>query len=172
MINILEYLKSDSVIIMFIVSYICLIILVGITFIKMNKLNKEYKVFMSRLGKDENISDILKLYLNKVDIINKENKEIKAYCEKINDNMNLCIQKIGLVRYNAFKDVGSDLSFALAILDNNDNGIVLNGIYAMESSNIYAKPIKNGTSSYKLSDEETRAIDIAIQKKNFIDKYK
>ena len=67
-------------------------------------------------------------------------------------------QKIGIVRYNAFKDTGSDLSFSLAILDAHNNGVVLNGIYARDSSNIYAKPIENGQSKYILSNEEKEAI--------------
>ena len=73
-----------------------------------------------------------------------------------------CIQKIGIVRYSAFKDTGSDLSFALAMLDENNNGVVLNGIYSREMSNIYAKPIENGKSAYTISEEEKKAIDKAI----------
>ena len=67
-----------------------------------------------------------------------------------------------MVRYNAFRDTGSDLSFTLALLDENNNGVVLNGIYSREMSNIYAKPIENGKSTYTLSDEEQKAIERAI----------
>ena len=76
-----------------------------------------------------------------------------------------CIQKIGIVRYNAFKDTGSDLSFALALLDSKDNGVVLNGIYSREMSNIYAKPVEKGVSKYVLSDEEKQAIEKAVNSK-------
>ena len=72
------------------------------------------------------------------------------------------MKKIGIVRYNAFKDVGSDLSFTLAILDDYNNGVVLNGIYARDSSNIYAKPIEKGPSKYILSEEEKEAVNKAI----------
>ena len=67
-----------------------------------------------------------------------------------------------LMKYNAFKDVGSDLSFALAILNNQNDGIVLNGIYSRETSNIYAKPVIKGESTYTLSEEEKEAIKKAI----------
>ena len=77
--------------------------------------------------------------------------------------MTKCIQKVGIVRYNAFKDTGSDLSFALALLDENNDGVVLNGIYSREMSNIYAKPVKNGKSSYTISEEEQQAINDAIK---------
>ena len=77
----------------------------------------------------------------------------------------LLIQKVGVVRYNAFENTGSDLSFALALLDNKDNGIVLNGIFSRESSNLYAKPVISGKSSYSISEEEEKAIEKAIQGK-------
>ena len=102
--------------------------------------------------------------------IKKDNSEIKAYYTKLDNDIDTCIQKIGLVRYNAFKDVGSDLSFAIAMLDRNDNGVILNGLYGSESSNIYAKPVKNGISKYQLSEEEKTALEIAEQSKNFIAK--
>ncbi len=71
-------------------------------------------------------------------------------------------EKVGIVRYNAFQDTGSDLSFALALLDEKNNGVVLNGIYSREMSNIYAKPVENGKSKYTISEEENLAIEKAI----------
>ena len=73
--------------------------------------------------------------------------------------MALCIQKIGIVRYSAFRDTGSDLSFTLAMLDENNDGVVLNGIYSREISNIYAKPVKNGKSEYTISEDWPAVID-------------
>lgn len=71
------------------------------------------------------------------------------------------VQKVGMVRFNAFPDTGSDLSFAVALLDGEDNGVVLSSLYGRTESRIYAKPIQNGTSTYKLSDEEIEAIQKA-----------
>jgi len=76
--------------------------------------------------------------------------------------MKNCIQKIGIYRYNAYQDTGSDLSFTLAILDESNNGVVLNGIYSREMSNIYAKAVEKGTSIHTLSEEEKEAIQKAI----------
>ena len=64
------------------------------------------------------------------------------------------------------------MSFAIALLDKNNNGVVFNGLYGSESSNIYAKPIKNGVSNYQLSSEEEYAIEIAEQNKNFMARHK
>ena len=73
-----------------------------------------------------------------------------------------------MVRYSAFKDTGSDLSFAVAMLDENNDGVVFNGIYSREMSNIYAKPVKKGVSEYTLSEEEKEAIRRAIEVNNLI----
>ncbi len=87
---------------------------------------------------------------------------IVNYIKNVDNDLNKCIQKIGIVRYNAFQDTGSDLSFALALLDEKNNGVVLNGIYSREMSNIYAKPVENGKSKYTISEEENLAIEKAI----------
>ena len=92
-------------------------------------------------------------------------EHLEAYCQKIDRESKECLKKIGIIRYNAYKDTGSELSFALAILDEKDNGIVLNGIYGRDTSNIYAKPIEKGESKYALSKEEQEALKIAINKK-------
>ena len=125
---------------------------------------------MRKLGKGNNVDELLRDYVAEVNSIKKDNSEIKNYYTKLDADIASCIQKVGLVRYNAFKDVGSDLSFAIALLDGNDNGVVFNGIYGSESSNIYAKPIKGKQSSYQLSQEEEYAIEIAEQTKNFMAK--
>ena len=127
---------------------------------------------MKKLGNGSNLDEMLKEYLRDVSEIKRDNSEIKAYYTKLDSDIDSCIQKIGLVRYNAFKDVGSDLSFAIALLDRNDNGVIFNGLYGSESSNIYAKPIKGGVSKYQLSDEEKTALEIAEQSKNFLAKHK
>ena len=133
--------------------------------INLKKLRTSYSKFMNKLGNGNNLEEMLQNYIKKVETVEARNEEIISYCKIIDDNIKRCSQKIGIVRYNAFKDVGSDLSFALAILDDYNNGVVLNGIYARDSSNIYAKPIENGTSKYILSEEEKEAVNRAINNK-------
>lgn len=133
-------------------------------------IHRRYLSFMKKLGKGDDLNEMLKSYLKEVEGIKKDNAEIKGYYTKLDSDIASCIQKVGMVRYNAFKDVGSDLSFAIALLDGNDNGVVFNGIYGSEYSNIYAKPIKNKESNYQLSQEEEYAIEIAEQTKSFMTK--
>lgn len=168
--SILEFLKTDSFLM---ISFIINIVLVVITIINifiLIKTNKKYIKFMKQLGNGNNLDEMLKDYLRDVKEIKRDNSEIKAYYTKLDSDIASCIQKVGLVRYNAFRDVGSDLSFAIALLDGNDTGVVLNGLYGSDSSNIYAKPVKNGVSTYQLSEEEKYALEIAEQNKNFIAK--
>lgn len=72
------------------------------------------------------------------------------------------IQHLGVVRFNAFPDAGSDLCFAIAVLDAQQNGVVLSSIYSRTECRTYAKPITAGTSKYPLSDEEKAAMAQAI----------
>ncbi len=130
--------------------------------VKISKLNKKYRDFMQKLGNGKNIEEDLENYMYRVDRVEKQNGEINSIIKGLDKDLEKCIQKIGIVRYNAFKDVGSDLSFTLALLDENNDGVVLNGIYSREMSNIYAKPVENGKSSYTLSEEEQEAIKKAV----------
>lgn len=159
-----DVMQSEYTFIIMCVIILLLVILNIVNNIKLSKLNKKYKEFMVRLGNGTNIEEILRKYISKVDEVDNDNKEIMEFCNNINNNMQKCVQKIGIVRYNAYQDVGSDLSFTLAMLDNKNNGVVLNGIYSRDMSNIYAKPIINGESKYTLSDEEKEALNIAKEK--------
>ncbi len=162
--SMLNFLRTDLFLIIILLGIILLLMLYIANSIKLSKLRKSYKQFMKKLGKGEQIDEILKKYIDTVEKVEENQEELENYYNKLDENMNTCMQKVGLVRYSAFKDTGSDLSFALAILDKYNDGIVLNGIYSREMSNIYAKPIKEGKSTYTLSEEEKEAIEKAIDK--------
>ena len=163
--SILEFLRTDTFLIIILLISVLSIILLILNHLKLTKLKNEYSEFMKKLGNGKNIDENLKVYMDRVQKVEDLNKEIIQYCERLDKTVDTCIQKIGIVRYNAFKDVGSNLSFTLALLDNNNNGVVLNGIYSRDNSNIYAKPIKDGKSEYILSDEEKEVIEKAINEK-------
>ena len=160
--TVLGLLRSDLTIFIMLIAIVLLLVLYIISVANLSKLRKSYSKFMSKLGNGNNIEEIMKEYIKKVDTVQAKNEEIISFCKVLDENLKKCTQKIGIVRYNAFKDTGSDLSFTLAILDDYNNGVVLNGIYARDSSNIYAKPVENGASKYVLSNEEKEAINRAI----------
>ena len=163
--SILEFLRTDTFLIIILLISVLSIILLILNHLKLTKLKNEYSEFMKKLGNGKNIDENLKVYMDRVQKVEDLNKEIIQYCERLDKTVDTCIQKIGIVRYNAFKDTGSDLSFTLALLDEKNNGVVLNGIYSREMSNIYAKPVKDGKSQYTLSEEEQEAIKRAIEMK-------
>ncbi len=68
------------------------------------------------------------------------------------------LQRIGVVRFNPFKDMGGNQSFAIALIDKNNDGLVLSSLYTRERVNVFAKPIENGISSFPLTKEEEEAI--------------
>ena len=165
----LDFLKTDNFIILLNVVVLAIVLFL---ILYVNYIHKNYVNFMKKIGNGNNLDEMLKNYLDDLEEIKQDNKEIKAYYTKLDYDISTSIQKVGLVRYNAFQNVGSDLSFALALLDKDNNGVVLNGIYGSESSNIYAKPIVNGESKYSLSEEEKEAIEISSQEKKFLTKTK
>ena len=160
--TIFEFIKTESFLI--IIAVIIIILLIGFitVIISLNKLNKKYKKFLEKLGNGKNLEEDLENFMYKTSRVEKQNIEIIENIKNLSSDMTKCIQKIGIVRYSAFKDTGSDLSFALALLDENNNGVVLNRIYSREMSNIYEKPVKNGKSTYTTSEEENKAIQKAI----------
>ena len=164
--NLIQSLGMNNVIyILFgiiIILLLAFIILLG----KVIGLNKRYKKFMLKLGDGKDIQEDLENYMYRVERVEKQNADILNQINGLDKDLEGCIQKVGILRYSAFQDTGSDLSFTLALLDEHDDGVVFNGIYSREMSNIYAKPIENGKSKYTLSEEEQEAIRRAIEGNN------
>ncbi len=134
---------------------------------KTNRIKVKYNRFMNGLS-DRNMEELLEKCLDSVNVVTSKNRDIELKVNTIERTLLQCVQKVGIVRFNAFDNVGSDLSFSIAMLDNSDSGIVISGIYARDSSSTYAKPVSSGKSKYTLSAEEIQAIDIA--KKNSIER--
>ena len=161
--NLIETLGMNNIIYilggLIIVLLLAFIILLG----KVISLNKRYKKFMLKLGEGKDLQEDLENYMYRVERVEKQNANILGQINSLDKDLEGCIQKVGILRYSAFQDTGSDLSFTLALLDEHDDGVVFNGIYSREMSNIYAKPIENGKSKYTLSEEEQEVIKMAIE---------
>ncbi len=93
----------------------------------------------------------------RLNAVRQANAELRA-------QLTTCIRRPVLLRFSAFDDVGSDLSFSLALLDQNGDGVVLSSLYGREESRLFAKPVRRGSSSYRLSAEEERVIALAMLK--------
>lgn len=128
---------------------------------KLNRVEKHYSDFIAKFEGDESIEETLKKFIKMVNNVNEENKIMQANSKSIEKQLNSCFQNVGIVKYDAFDDIGSELSFAIALLDNEENGFIINSIYGRSSSNVYAKKIEGGTSKQTLSEEEIIALNRA-----------
>ena len=132
--EIIDFLRTDNFLLM--LSIMVGILTIGfISILYSNiKLKNKYNKFMKKIGNGKNIEEDLENYMYRVERVERQNTEIISYCKNLDDEVAKCIQKVGMVRYSAFKDTGSDLSFAVAMLDENNDGVVFNGIYSREMS--------------------------------------
>lgn len=142
-------------------------ILIIILFKSVGQVERKYRKMMRGVN-NKNIEELVVSYLDKVDNANDNSEKALANVKLLENRMKKCVQKIAMIRYKAFEDVGSDLSFSIAILDENNDGIILTGIYGRNESTTYAKPIDKGISRYDLSEEEITALNEAINKINTI----
>ncbi len=158
----MSFLHSDLFLIIILVLNLILLIWSIISNIRIRNIHNKDKIFMEKLGDGKNIKEDLDGYMRRVSTTEEEIRKLSLYYKELDNKTQKCLQKVGVVRYNAYKDTGSDLSFAVCLLDEHNDGVVFNGIYSRDMSNIYAKPIENGVSKYKVTPEEMEAIEKAI----------
>ncbi|KOA20298.1 hypothetical protein CLHOM_12940 [Clostridium homopropionicum DSM 5847] len=128
-----------------------------------SKLDTKYRK-LTRGINNKNIEEIIVNYLDNIDEVKTIAHDVKNRQDNIEDKLKECFQKISILRYKAFDDVGSDLSFSIALLNENNDGVILTGIYGRHDSTVYAKPIDEGISRYDLSDEEEEVLQNACNK--------
>ncbi|UHA75375.1 DUF4446 family protein [Paenibacillus sp. 481] len=138
---------------------------------KLRKLRRKYDAMMGQTGV-ENLemlladmhNDIASLHEAK-DVhqaaLEQMKQEHTVHVRQINDRLKIMKSHVGIKRYNAFAEHGSDLSFSLALINEEHDGVVITGIHGREHSYVYAKPIDKGQSTYSLSPEEKHALEQA-----------
>lgn len=151
---------SDYIIIGLAVFCLILLILVIVNMTQMNKLKKRYISFMS--GKSaKSLEDTLIARLQQVDRLLSANAENERDIKKLFAKMKFTFQKAGLVKYDAFDQMGGKLSFSLALLNESDDGFVLNAVHSREGCYTYVKEIVDGNSVIALAEEEQEALRMA-----------
>lgn len=141
---------------------LALLIYIGILNRRVSSLNKKYEFFMQdETGKSmeaklrEDVAHLHELQ-DSMELIHKTQKDILAV-------QNHCFRKIGFVKYNAFDNIGNNLSFAFTVLDGKNDGFCLSSVYGRNESRIFAKPIVDGKCLYGMSEEEKESLDNALQ---------
>jgi len=135
---------------------LALIIFININ-LKLSRMNRRYQKMMQGTG-GSNLESMLLTHLEEVRNAVRQVDKLTVDCLRLDKNLRLCVQRVGIVRFSAFEDTGSDLSFAVALLDSNNNGVIVSSIFARNDSRTYAKPVMAGQSSYFLTDEEKQAL--------------
>jgi hypothetical protein len=128
---------------------------------KLVYLTNRYQAFMSD-GTGASLEGLLQEIHADIRGVDQEVVANRQRMQELAAVLDTTIRGVGVVRFNAFQDTGSDLSFAVAYLDAHKNGVVISSIYGREESRTYAKPIISGNSSYQLSEEERESISKAI----------
>lgn len=140
-----------------------LLILVIIQMIQIGNLKKKYKKFMG--GKDvKSLEDKLKTIVEDNKYIIELSTENKKNIKEINKEMEISFNKVGIVKYDAFNQMGGKLSFCLALLNEKDNGFIMNSVHSSEGCYTYIKEIKAGICNIDLGNEEKQALSEAMKK--------
>ncbi len=109
------------------------------------------------------LQQVLDAHLGKVVEVGAQLERLSQLHEYLEVRSRGSLQHVGLVRFNPFEDTGSDQSFAIALLDDRRDGIVLSSLHGRGQTRVFAKPVEGGVSKHTLSDEEAQAIRIAVE---------
>lgn len=149
------------IIIIILILVVIAIILGIVSVVKVSKLKKRINKFMKGSGAASLEADIVAIKEDN-DFLKIATEQSKKDIRKIYRNLELTYQKVGLVKYDAFKEMGGQLSFSIALLNDKNNGFILNSVHSSDGCYSYTKEIKNGECSLALGKEEEQALQMAI----------
>ena len=153
--------SSDYILLGLAALVLILIILLIVFIVQMSKLKKRYKIFMEG-STARSLEDTLIYRLEQVDELIEANASNERNIDTIFKNMQPCFQKIGLVKYDAFNEMGGKLSFSLCLLNELNSGFIINAMHSREGCYTYVKEIIDGNSIIQLAEEEEQALEQAL----------
>ena len=156
-------LSLELVIIVLLILILALGVGLIITITQLQKISRKYYA----LTTGSTAKDLEHIMLTRFAEMDKVKARIKKYNRdhrEYKGHLDSCYNKMGLVKYDAFQQMGGQLSFSLAVLDENDNGFIMNSVHSAEGCYSYTKEIKQGQCSLTLGDEEKMALDMAMAK--------
>jgi len=169
--NIVELIKAYN---MYIVLASCaltviILLLVIVQGVKIHKLKKKYEAFIQG-SEGTSLEEMILNRFHDIDEVKADTKELKQQVEVITETLATTYQKIGIVKYDAFQEMGGKLSFVIALLNDKNCGVLVNSMHSSrEGCFTYAKEIINGESFVVLCDEEKQALDMALNQKNYME---
>jgi hypothetical protein len=125
--------------------------------IQTSRMLRRYRQLLSGVQAG-NLEEIMSMHVGRINAHDRHLEEVDRSIQLLDTTLQTAIQRVGLVRFNPFDETGGDLSFAIALLDQGNNGFVVSSLHNRAETRIYAKPIEAGRSSYTLSEEEEQAL--------------
>ena len=158
-----DFLEKNETFLIVFLMLLVIILLVTVIYLmySVSKMKSRYRQMMTGV-EGANLERMLIGHINEMKGVAEESKQIKQENKRLDKILQTATTRIGIVRFSAFADMGSDLSYAVAMLDAHNNGVLFSSIFAREDSRSYVKPIEAGHSTYKLTREEAEALDKAM----------
>lgn len=161
-----QWLRNNQLIVVsvFAGGYLVLAVALLVNWLRVRRLLKKYNTLF-RGAEGRNLEVILSQHMANVSAALGRVKELESLCRKLEEMSVRSIQYKGLVRYDAFDNVGGEQSFSLALLDRNRDGVVITSLFGRDETRVYAKEIRGGKSAHALSEEEKEALRRAMTTK-------
>lgn len=159
-----QYLGFDSdYMIIGLAALVCILfLLIIVNIVQMRKLKKNYRIFMSG-NSAKNLEETLIERLDQINSLSEANVLNNQKIESVTNQLKFTYQKMGLIKYDALHEMGGKLSFSLAMLDERNNGFIINAMHTREGCYTYIKEIVDGNSIIVLSEEEQQALSRAME---------
>lgn len=157
-------LNPDPAIIFIILILIIIGLTIGLVFLfgKYNTLNLSYQMFMK--GREaESLEDEIAALFNDISFLKVSTEKNRKDIKKMIENLRECYQRVGIVKYDAFKEMGGKLSFSVALLNDNETGFIINSVHSSDGCYVYTKEIVEGECAISLGEEEKKALMLALQ---------
>ncbi|HET6380497.1 MAG TPA: DUF4446 family protein [candidate division Zixibacteria bacterium] len=138
-----------------------LLVLVAVQTARLGRAVRAYRDLV-RDGQAGSLAEVLAGHVRRVDAVDDRLSQLDALHGELLRRTETAIRHVGLVRFNPFEDTGGDQSFAIALLDERQDGVVISSLHGRANTRIFAKAVTGGTSSHSLSAEEAQAIRVAV----------
>jgi Protein of unknown function (DUF4446) len=159
-----RFLSDNLALVLGALAFVVLVVLVLLVVqsVRLRKATRAYRTLVSG-GDGGSLQEVLNGHIGQVHDVAARLGDLNRLYTYLEQRSRGSLQHIGLVRFNPFEDTGSDQSFAIALLDDQRDGLVISSLHGRANTRVFAKPVRNGTSTHALSDEEADAIRIAVE---------
>lgn len=134
---------------------------------KYSQLNTSYHMFM-RGSKAESLEEEIGALFGEIDTLKSQTDKNSRDIKKMIDNIHECYQRVGIVKYDAFKEMGGKLSFSVALLNDNKTGFIINSVHSSDGCYVYTKEIIEGECNITLGEEEKKALMLALMDEPYV----